>query len=1498
MSQKMYESNIEPYSKIIEQIKTLKHGSNINPHKFILLLSLIRIFESNPVHENKFYFAEVEPVFLECFNQYYSDYADYRKMLEYPFYHLKNDGFWNLHLINGKKDMFQKYEKLRLTKSRLIETVEYAYLSEDLYQLFLNSEQLQLLKKAIKSILPGQYEINQQPELMVQEGSLFEHEQVAMEIIKNAISRMRLGQVLNNILIYDRQTNNYYEYDIILIGCSKLYVIELKHWSGKIQIAPYNWVIRETQHRSDPHKINSFKCKILKGIYQHQFRTYPSIWVESIVVLTNSDAEVEGAAHPARAAKEGKNNLTFSSIGDFLTYIKKCEETESKILNDTQVRNIADYLQSLNQPKQGGKYSIPGYETVEYLNQSPERVELLARPIGPVARGLSRFRVFRVPEKLTAMEQKVFIKKAYNTIDAVSQLKDHPNIHKVWLVPNDEGYIIEGSDWSETGTIRDYINRNKGSLSIDEINAICFGITKGLWVAHQNSIIHRAVKPENILLSNGVPKLMNFDLAYQMDENHITVITDIESLNDDGYIAPEILLGQDIDESTDLFSLGVIAYELFTGFKPFAKVRKFIADGGGLSEIALDKLGQKQIPNSTIEVIDSLVQVDRNRRSKDITQILDAFSTDRGHGESAKASTSNAYLEPGDTYDMYEIIELIGEGKEAQIYKARNGRMEIVALKLFNREIGRERIFREGDNTAAVKSAYVVECNNTIGHWKDDRYFLILDYIDGESMRSWIEQKMVPDDETFRNIAICLLQGLQACHNHVDETGQRKTILHSDIKPDNIIITRDKKAVLIDFGISGPPRVDVFQGTMAYIPPDSLSGADMQFSEEGDLFALGITLWEWLCGQTPYNQIKSEGKPCFSQECLMRIPRNLQEYLMKAIALEREERFLKIEEMIQAFTGTTETEEQQIKKQKETIIHKVPDINEITVLDTSNQNPFVPYLNSLSNASAGNENATAEAQIGNKYFTNIRVEHPIFQFIYRQLFTEKKHVILTGNAGDGKTTIAAEIYRHHFGMYKPLSAREESSDLVLIKDLSELPEGQRSSIFSEAMDEQQKVYLIVSNTGTLIENMSQLQQGEGIKKSSLLIALEADHPLLIGEERFLIVNIGRINSIAAALSVGERMLDNENWKNCVSCNRSKDCPICINVNLLQENRKLVLERIGLAYRRLYEYGNRLTMRQMTGHIAYVITAGLNCEDIKAMSKNALEERYTRYLFFNRFFGDDGEEEIPEAMQLLPVRKIKEAELGVFLDPFIERSIWKKQTEEIPFSESIMKVLEHVRSSSENSSNKMRIQVRRLLYFFFPPNEQGVSQYLCGFLQSPMLLTYLQQLEENKPLSRYKEERQLRFLLQVLQECYVGVRLLENEYRARDLYITLNPPGSSKTQLILGKAHIEDFSLGKKNIYETEEIKHRLLTMRYQVDKAELELDLPFLDYVARRYQGEVAEELSVFYLDRLQRFKIILLENINNNTGEEHMELLSIAGSRNFEIISIKIDHDSLEVIM
>jgi hypothetical protein len=117
-------------------------------------------------------------------------------------------------------------------------------------------------------------------------------------------------------------------------------------------------------------------------------------------------------------------------------------------------------------------------------------------------------------------------------------------------------------------------------------------------------------------------------------------------------------------------------------------------------------------------------------------------------------------------------------------------------------------------------------------------------------------------------------------------------------------------------------------------------------------------------------------------------------------------------------------------------------------------------------------------------------------------------------------------------------------------------------------------------------------------------------------------------------------------------------------------------------------------------------------------------------------------------------------------------------------------------------------------------------------------------------------------------------------------------------MILGKARAEDFSLGIKNIYDTGDIKHRILTLRYKGGHAELELDLPFLDYVASRYRGQVAEELSVFYMDRLQRFKVMLLENLDNTPQDGHIELLSMAGSRKFETISIKVADEHMEVIM
>ena len=87
--------------------------------------------------------------------------------------------------------------------------------------------------------------------------SLFHHEEISLRIISQGLkSSMKL---LNNILILEEQSKTYLEYDVIIVARSGIYVVELKHWSGHIEIAPYNWIVNGTSYRADPHRLNEFK---------------------------------------------------------------------------------------------------------------------------------------------------------------------------------------------------------------------------------------------------------------------------------------------------------------------------------------------------------------------------------------------------------------------------------------------------------------------------------------------------------------------------------------------------------------------------------------------------------------------------------------------------------------------------------------------------------------------------------------------------------------------------------------------------------------------------------------------------------------------------------------------------------------------------------------------------------------------------------------------------------------------------------------------------------------------------------------------------------------------------------------------------------------------------------------------------------------------------------------------------------------------------------------
>jgi serine/threonine-protein kinase len=149
---------------------------------------------------------------------------------------------------------------------------------------------------------------------------------------------------------------------------------------------------------------------------------------------------------------------------------------------------------------------------------------------------------------------------------AVAQLS-HPHIVGVIDAGEDEGrpYIV--FEYVEGQTLKDRIRR-QGRLPIPEAVAYAIEIARALGAAHARHIVHRDVKPQNVLIDEeGTAKVTDFGIARTLDEDGLTV--DGRVLGTTDYVSPEQALGRDVTGQSDLYSLGVVLYEMVTGEVPF-----------------------------------------------------------------------------------------------------------------------------------------------------------------------------------------------------------------------------------------------------------------------------------------------------------------------------------------------------------------------------------------------------------------------------------------------------------------------------------------------------------------------------------------------------------------------------------------------------------------------------------------------------------------------------------------------------------------------------------------------------------------------------------------------------------------------------------------------------------------------------------------------------------------------------------------------------------------
>ncbi|MBO4396472.1 MAG: Stk1 family PASTA domain-containing Ser/Thr kinase [Eubacterium sp.] len=198
----------------------------------------------------------------------------------------------------------------------------------------------------------------------------------------------------------------------------------------------------------------------------------------------------------------------------------------------------------------------------------------------------------------------------------------------------------------------------------------------------------------------------------------------------------------------------------------------------------------------------------------------------------------------------YEILEKVGTGGMADVYRAKDHRLNrSVALKILKTEYSEDTKFvskfrQEAQAVAAITHPNIVSVYD-VGE-EEGMHYIVMEFVDGITLKRYIEQKGKLKVKEAVGIALQIAAGLDAAHAH--------NIIHRDIKPQNILISRDGTAKVSDFGIAKAASSNTItanaMGSVHYISPEQARGG---FSDEkSDIYSLGVTLYEMLSGTMPF----------------------------------------------------------------------------------------------------------------------------------------------------------------------------------------------------------------------------------------------------------------------------------------------------------------------------------------------------------------------------------------------------------------------------------------------------------------------------------------------------------------------------------------------------------------------------------------------------------------------------------------------------------------------
>lgn len=1073
----------------------------------------------------------------------------------------------------------------------------------------------------------------------------------------------------------------YLEFDCLVVAPHAVYNIENKDWAGFLEGNDHAWFINNTE-RANPHKTVAFKTRILASRLKSEKPAWGAAWIAGVVTLSHPKQNKFGLDK-----EEQSYNATFLLNNELIEYITNpatVRKHPDAIVHVQQ--EIADFLagqSSFRTPKE--KSEVINLKIVETLQKTEKFTEYLCVPQFFSER---RFKVREYPLDpvgKSPAELQNYQLKVQNTMLAQDNLPPSPYIVKAECRVSDDGMrYYEKSDYMDENTLRSELRRR--TFTQMEKAKILHDIAHALQIAHDANVWHREVSPENIYLLDGNAALANFGRAWFVQHHEFDITKTAVDIEDaTPFQAPE-LFDDDVSKATDIFSFGVIAYELMTGKVPFKNFIELAQMGGKLPANKLPSAINSAIPAWVDELCSRTITDRPEERWDNIGEIKklieDAIfrTEEKNNLQTATLKSKLQDLKKGDmiTNEMV-LYEEIGSGGYAKVFKGKHTIYgKFYALKIFAEDLNMNSVIDEYNALTAINHRNVVKFTFA-GITNGGLFYTIMELLEGENLRTFTQGDLrLPVVKVYQMAkeilsALVMMQSLE------------KPIYHRDIKPNNIVWDKRERFVLIDFNIATNSQRDKNEvGTLHYIAPDLGKSKDAYWDASADTFALGVTIYELLTHTHPWagNKIPSTEKP--AEDILKhnnRLSPEFAAWIMKSIGSRKSERFATAKEMQYALLAIGED--------------KLYRENTISVLDTKGQTlSIVDYINSLysqtTHGNAGTRAGWKESTFDTVTYTQTKLDKKLLQSIQEGQY---KLIIITGNAGDGKTAfirrvegIASNVQRlsNRNGANFTIKGVPFQSNYDGSQDEEELANNEVLTEFFKPFEEKNSFHdapegrIIAINEGRLVDFL------QSAEKHRQLYDIIDEYFYQEGKtklpEGLMIINLN-LRSVTA-MEPGEESLlrsqikkltNPDLWGDCSKCPLANRCFIKYNVDSFTDSAAgdEVINRLEWLVRTLvYKKELHITIRDLRSMISYMLTRDFSCAEVgkllEDMDKGVYpQEYYWQFYYFNltasdMFLG----KMVPQLhSEDRIVRLLRETDVAMVAIPSADRDLYYKPKSE-------------------------------------------------------------------------------------------------------------------------------------------------------------------------------------------------------------------------------------------